>query len=685
MKFEIKKKLHSAFSFKFLKDVESNFELIEKAINKIEDYNTFHNTKQEKAHNSKQVEHTLIDNVKSNVSDELKYQRSQIEELVLGNIGDGIQEITASRVTMFGKRAGDLANRLYLDFLAIKNDYSEKIQTLKNSLDYYVNIKSVGAIGDGETDNKDLFYTFNKKQIYYVPEGTYKASILPDGMFFGKGKILFNDEEIYISSTVPQPIKVNVNKKTEARYPNFIVGQNSAKETNEYSYALHGFGFEVFKNNIQGRRLNAFGKGAMSNLINGYSNDAFGSDALGQGDYGQRNTAIGSNALKWGGTSDAIKTEHDFWKDKGNENFINSYFKNKYNDVWSILGTENEPNKDLYSSSDNDYKENIGVGRNALVHLMKGENNVAVGYNSQAHNIKGNGNTALGDRSLRDNLIGNRNTAIGIYGLANNITGQDNVSLGGNALQQTIHSSNNTAIGYGAMHFFKDEKNSKPGDENGSRNTAIGTQAMQDGKNSNFSTFVGSYAGRYVQGDHNVGLGASSLYNLVKGEKNVGIGGNTNNKVINGSDNVAIGYIAGPDGDYKNTVSIGSNAHANGNNQIQIGSSDHEVYTFSPVKQRSDERNKKNIKDTKLGLEFIKALRPVDYNYKNSDNTQHGLIAQEIEKLNFDFGGVHNAKEDGGNDVYSVAYTELIAPLIKAVQELSEKVDEQSSRGEFNG
>src|SRR5699024_8230438 len=142
--------------------------------------------------------------------------------------------------------------------------------------------------------------------------------------------------------------------------------------------------------------------------------------------------------------------------------------------------------------------------------------------------------------------------------LTNNITGQDNVAFGGNVLQQTLHASNNTAIGYGAMHFFDDSKNKNNEDTftKGYRNTAIGTQAMQDGKNAAYSTFLGSYAGRYVEGDYNVGLGASSMYNLTTGQQNVGVGGNTNQEVVTGSNNVAIGYSAGPNNDNSNTVSI---------------------------------------------------------------------------------------------------------------------------------
>lgn len=44
------------------------------------------------------------------------------------------------------------------------------------------------------------------------------------------------------------------------------------------------------------------------------------------------------------------------------------------------------------------------------------------------------------------------------------------------------------------------------------------------------------------------------------------------------------------------------------------------------------------------------------------------MIAQELPA---EFGGVQNHALNGGDDVYSVGYEEFIAPLIKAVQELS--------------
>ena len=53
----------------------------------------------------------------------------------------------------------------------------------------------------------------------------------------------------------------------------------------------------------------------------------------------------------------------------------------------------------------------------------------------------------------------------------------------------------------------------------------------------------------------------------------------------------------------------------------------------------------------------------------------HGLIAQEVksvsDSLGIDFAGYQDHKVNGGGDVLSIGYTELIAPMIKAMQELA--------------
>ena len=130
------------------------------------------------------------------------------------------------------------------------------------------------------------------------------------------------------------------------------------------------------------------------------------------------------------------------------------------------------------------------------------------------------------------------------------------------------------------------------------------------------------------------------------------------------------------------------------------------------MQSRSDARDKAEIRDTVLGLDFINAIRPVDYkldmreDYRielgdnpteeqleanklaniQTDGTHtrkryhHGVIAQEVaavvDTLGIDFGGFQDHSKTGGDDVLSIGYEEFIAPLIKAVQELSTRVKE---------
>lgn len=88
------------------------------------------------------------------------------------------------------------------------------------------------------------------------------------------------------------------------------------------------------------------------------------------------------------------------------------------------------------------------------------------------------------------------------------------------------------------------------------------------------------------------------------------------------------------------------------------------------------------------GLDFIKKLKPSIFKYtpehlRTKDQKTHfGFMAQDIAKL---LGDTEEAttyailKKDE-NNFYVVDHGELIAPLVRAVQELSAKVDELSKK-----
>lgn len=118
-------------------------------------------------------------------------------------------------------------------------------------------------------------------------------------------------------------------------------------------------------------------------------------------------------------------------------------------------------------------------------------------------------------------------------------------------------------------------------------------------------------------------------------------------------------------------------------NTYSLGNSSYrftDVYATGSIISTSDGRSKTNVRDSDLGLDFINNLRPVSYNWKEGDRTLHyGVIAQEAEsairEAKAKSGRVDEASgvivnHDEKTDRYGVKYTELIAPIIKAIQEL---------------
>ena len=139
-----------------------------------------------------------------------------------------------------------------------------------------------------------------------------------------------------------------------------------------------------------------------------------------------------------------------------------------------------------------------------------------------------------------------------------------------------------------------------------------------------------------------------------------------------------------------------------------------QIYSTNSTISTSDRREKTEISGSDLGLTFINELEPVKYQFSGSlsqsGRTHYGLIAQDVsESLSrvskhtddfagytvsetwtsgSDSGSVSNDKEDIIKDYgsldgftlketkYGLRYEEFISPMIKAIQELSNKVTE---------
>jgi len=105
------------------------------------------------------------------------------------------------------------------------------------------------------------------------------------------------------------------------------------------------------------------------------------------------------------------------------------------------------------------------------------------------------------------------------------------------------------------------------------------------------------------------------------------------------------------------------------------------IHASNGTIQTSDRNEKENILTSDLGLDFINKLTPVSFKFKNKTRTHYGLVAQDIETVITDLGKTTTQfapliKEtlENGTERYGLRYTELLSPLIKAIQELSAKV-----------
>tara|TARA_B100000963_G_scaffold328429_1_gene316939 strand:+ start:4180 stop:6537 length:2358 start_codon:yes stop_codon:yes gene_type:complete len=120
----------------------------------------------------------------------------------------------------------------------------------------------------------------------------------------------------------------------------------------------------------------------------------------------------------------------------------------------------------------------------------------------------------------------------------------------------------------------------------------------------------------------------------------------------------------------------------NTTNSSDLGASDARWATFYVVNQPNvSDRNEKNtIQDSDLGLDFINKLRGVSFKWNDTKlgtKTRYGLIVQEVEEAIKELGknpddiGLIDKPEKGA---MGLCVSELIAPLVKSIQELSAKV-----------
>jgi len=377
----------------------------------------------------------------------------------------------------------------------------------------------------------------------------------------------------------------------------------------------------------------------------------------------------------------------------------------------------------------NNGHRNIAIGENALTGGALGggdvsdsttrrlDYNIAIGsntLNSTGQNAS-EGQIAIGYNALTALTTGTEALAIGYNAGASLTTGNQNLAIGYNAMKEHVDGGSNIAIGTGAM--------------DGTRGGSGGTQNNSDG--SNYNLFIGRDAGggnwADVASNENVAIGHFCMYAILNGaSSNTAVGYSAAAEITSGDENTCIGKTAGDaitSGDKNTCIGYASDASATADNQIAIGNA---TVTDGANKGRwgnasigtnniqtdwtvdSDSRIKKDIEDSDIGLSFINDLKtrkykkrhPSEYDaeilearYKqggsnydddkdeiikdefDDDKVWNGLVAQEVKTVMDDLDVEFSGWSEDTKGKQGIQYSTLVVPLIKAVQELSAKVE----------
>lgn len=532
------------------------------------------------------------------------------------------------------------------------------------------------------------------------------------------------DSVTYTTSGDPLIIYDNLIRDITTVNGNTRLGAGSMT-ANISGYASNNFAFghEALYNTISGTNANTMigYKAGYSNQT-GQFNVGVGSNALYNNLVGNNNVGVGVNALYNTFSSNNIGVGSNvLYSNTTGENNVGIGARALYSNT---VGNDNLGVGFESLTNNTDGNDNVSVGYQSLYSNTIGSQNLSVGSESMFSNIGGNMNTSIGKSALYSSDNGNNNVCLGFEAMRNgtptdcvavghsalyNANGGGNIALGYRSLASQDYRNDNIAIGFQAM-----ENSTGFGPS-----IAIGTQALQNAAISfdeNYAIGIGKECLKnFIDGAGTIGIGHNSLQNIIYESGNHAVGYNTLNSLTTGSVNTAFGTnsmvflqdgtansafgtnsnIVGSTTNY--TTCIGYDAQPstdNASNEVTLGNSNVAVLRCQvPLTITSDERDKTEINDLQIGLEFIEKLRPVKFKWdkrewygsdgklgvsngsKKQDKINVGLIAQEVDQNqtenNWEFlQTVFNKNPER----LEVTYANIIYPMIKAIQQLSATV-----------
>jgi hypothetical protein len=338
---------------------------------------------------------------------------------------------------------------------------------------------------------------------------------------------------------------------------------------------------------------------------------------------------------------------------------------------------------------------NVLLGSLAGDGITTGTTNVVIGHNAASVLSATSANVLIGPNVA---LRGSALTNCVIMGSA---AGQYLVTVVGSVLIGTSAGDKNTVYGTALGHKAAFSGTS------GANNTSLGYQAGYFNVTGARNTMVGDSAGYGVSTNShsdNTFMGYNAGLAITTGSSNVFLGSAAGNTETTGSNNICIGKDSDVDAvAAASQIVIGDSLVGTADTRVHIGNATSHIYadynSASTWTHSSDRRQKRDIVDDVLGLDFINNLRTVTYKHRppsefpqewNSynpliteatDNTIHGFIAQEVrealDKADCDTFAGWDRMPDGRE---AVSFEMMVMPLVRGMQEQTAMIKGLQSR-----
>jgi hypothetical protein len=465
------------------------------------------------------------------------------------------------------------------------------------------------------------------------------------------------------------------------------------------------FGRNAGQNNLDGNRNSFFGVNAGLKNESGAENSFFGMESGLNNSTGNSNAFFGAYAGK---SNNSGGSNSFFGREAGENNTtgdFNAFFgrnAGKANQTGTLLAF---------------------FGTNAGLKNVSGEANAFFGGEAGMENTDGDFNSFFGFTAGKNNSLGFNNSFFGAFSGRGNSSGANNAFFGSNAGLSSNGSLNSFYGSAAGLNNQAGSNNSFFGGSSGVNNTSgvyntfIGASAGKDNLTGKNNTFVGALSGLGVNssptGDNNTAVGYNTSF--APGVSNaVAIGANVS---VSNSNEIRIGgfgqFVSVPklstSGEiFANGLEIGANLLTVGPGSINLGTqtSATNITASGFVKAESVKANltssgnnnlcfryegtygvlatcssslryKTNVENFNGGLELVKRLRPVTFNWKADGTRDVGFIAEEVNQVEPLF---NNYNPNG--EIEGVKYAQITTALVNSVKEQQAQIEQQTAENQ---